>query len=221
MEAALEVVQLWKDIEDYLVHALHLTPYERSLYYHLLRHSRLLGRRELRISTAVLCHQVGFCWSSTRYFLHNLVRKGCLRILKRGTFGYQMEVLVPDEIPGWLRPAPSPEPMDLVSPRDSKNATLRRAICRRDGGRCFYCLRRLQSSLAVLDHVVPQAEGGDDSVRNLVACCQHCNEEKKVQLAADFLRALYRSSRLTAPELDERLAALAALQHSQAAPPPA
>ena len=220
MEETLDVAQLWKDIEDYVVHALHLTPYERSLYYHLLRHSRLLGRRQLRISTSVLTHQLGFSWSSTRYFLHQLARKGGIRILRRGTFGFEIEVLLPDEIPGWHRSATATEPIDLVSSRDSKSSVQRRTIYRRDGGRCFYCLRRMHLSTAELDHVVPLSEGGEDSARNLVACCQHCNEEKKTQPAADFLRALYRSARLTAPELDDRLAALDALRQGQLLPSP-
>jgi 5-methylcytosine-specific restriction endonuclease McrA len=221
MEETLDVVQLWKDLEDYLIHFLHLSAYERAVYYHLLRHSRLVGRRNLRASTAVLCNQLGFCWTSMRYFLQNLVRKGCVRILTRGKFGYELEILLPEEIPGWSPPVRTCEPQELVSPRDSKNARLRRAIHRRDGGRCFYCLRALPASVAVLDHAVPMSAGGEDSVRNLVACCQHCNEEKKVQPAPDFLRSLYRTAVLTASELDERLAALAALQHSVADPQPA
>jgi hypothetical protein len=211
METALDVVQVWKDVEDYLVHALHLTPYERALYYHLLRHSRLVGRRQLRISTSILTHQLGFSWTSTRYFLHQLARKGGLRIVKRGTFGFEIEVPLPEEIPGWHRSATATEPRDLVSPRDSKSAELRRAIYRRDGGRCFYCLRRLHLSMTSLDHVVPLSEGGQDSARNLVASCQNCNQEKTIQPAADFFRSLYRSGRLTAVELDDRLGALEAL----------
>lgn len=216
MEETLDVVQIWKDVEDYLAHALHLTAYERSLYYHLLRHSRLVGRRSLRVSTGVLTNQVGFSWTSMRHFVRQLARKGAIRILAKGKFGQEIEVLLPEEIPGWQRIPGAVEGEDLVDPRHSKSANLRSAIYRRGGGQCFYCLRRLHLSLMALDHVVPLSEGGADSTRNLVACCLNCNQEKGTQPPVEFLRLLYRSARLTAAELDDRLAALAALQQDSA-----
>ena len=59
-----------------------------------------------------------------------------------------------------------------------------------------------------LDHVVPRVRFGRNSYRNLVSCCIECNSLKGDRAARDFLRILYRKGRLTAGDLDGRLAAL-------------
>jgi 5-methylcytosine-specific restriction endonuclease McrA len=47
---------------------------------------------------------------------------------------------------------------------------LRSSLHEREGGTCFYCLRRITGDRRCLDHVVPQAQGGGNSYRNLVSC---------------------------------------------------
>jgi hypothetical protein len=43
---------------------------------------------------------------------------------------------------------------------------LRLSLHTREGGHCFYCLRRSPGDRKCLDHVVPQAQGGGNSYRN-------------------------------------------------------
>jgi len=62
-----------------------------------------------------------------------------------------------------------------------------------------------------LDHVVPRAEHGRNSYRNLVSCCLECNTNKGERPAEDFLRGLYRERRLSTADLTDRLRALEAL----------
>ena len=62
-----------------------------------------------------------------------------------------------------------------------------------------------------LDHLVPLAQSGRNSYRNLVSCCLECNSQKGERPAEDFVRWLYRERRLTATELAGRLRALDAL----------
>ena len=91
-----------------------------------------------------------------------------------------------------------------------RSPVLRRAIHVREGGSCFYCLRRLTPGVQVLDHVVPQIRWGAQLLpqpRLLLSC----NSRKSTTPAADFLRWLYRDRRLTTPELRQRLRALHAL----------
>jgi hypothetical protein len=57
--------------------------------------------------------------------------------------------------------------------------------------------------------VVPQAQSGRNSYRNLVSGCLECNSWKGERSATDFLRWLYRKRGLTAAELNDRLLALA------------
>jgi hypothetical protein len=59
-----------------------------------------------------------------------------------------------------------------------------------------------------LDHVVPRAQSGSNSYRNLVSCCLECNSRKGETPAGDFLRWLFREGRLTPAELTDRLRAL-------------
>lgn len=102
--------------------------------------------------------------------------------------------------------APDPEETDFM-----KNNALRQAIHLRERGLCFYCLRRLTTTVRCLDHVVPRAQSGHNSYRNLVSCCLECNSRKGEKPAGDFLRYLYRERRLTAIELTGRQRALDAL----------
>lgn len=95
---------------------------------------------------------------------------------------------------------------------------LRQAIHAREGGVCFYCLRRTPSRAHCLDHMVPLVEGGSNSYRNLVSCCMDCNSDKRGHTAADFLRRPYRMGRLSAKDLSERLRALQDLAAGQLRP---
>lgn len=98
--------------------------------------------------------------------------------------------------------APNIEEVDFLETR-----ALREAIHAREGGRCFYCMRRVKAALRCIDHVVPQVHGGGNSYRNLVSSCMGCNAQKRELPAEDFLRWLYREGRLSEVELKGRLRA--------------
>lgn len=91
--------------------------------------------------------------------------------------------------------------MNLEETDFLESQELRQAIHAREGGRCFYCLHRVKPALRCIDHVVPQAEMGGNSYRNLVSSCMGCNAQKREQRAEDFLRWLYREGRLGEDEL--------------------
>jgi hypothetical protein len=133
-------------------------------------------------------------------------------MVERTTDGQIVEVLLPSEIPGAIRDlrdcggrarSPSIEELDFF-----RTDLLRESIYAREGGRCFYCLRRLKPAGRCLDHVVARARAGDNSYRNVVACCLLCNSNKAPTTATDFLLWLYRERRLTSRELGPRLRAL-------------
>lgn len=50
----------------------------------------------------------------------------------------------------------------------------RRGVLRRDGYLCAYCGKTANT----VDHVKPRSRGGEDSWKNLVACCLRCNNAK-------------------------------------------
>lgn len=59
-----------------------------------------------------------------------------------------------------------------------------------------------------LDHVIPRAQLGPNSYRNLVSSCLECNSRKGERPAGDFMRSLYREGRVTGAELIRGLQSL-------------
>ena len=222
---------LWKQLEDVLASRLGLNLTERAVYAHLLRHSHLEGKRQLRFSIVWLARGVRLSDQPARHAVRSLAAKGALRLVDRTQAGHLVEVFLPEEIPA----APHDGAVPSWLARKSRSANLyemdflqessrRVAIHARERGLCFYCLRRFVTRGRVLDHVVPQARGGNNSYRNLVSCCVECNSQKGQTAAEDFLRTLYRLRRLTSAELDARLRALEALAAGKLRPilaPPA
>jgi HNH endonuclease len=90
-------------------------------------------------------------------------------------------------------------------------------ILAREGGRCFYCLRAIDASNHVIEHVVSRP-AGTNGYRNVVAACRQCNNRKGAFLAEDLLRTLYRGSLLTAEEFENRLSHLERLRSGELRP---
>jgi HNH endonuclease len=215
---------LWKQMEDVVVPRLRLSVSERAVYCHLLRHSRLEGKARCRFSLASMGRSTRMSATGIRAAVRRLALQGIVRLVQRSKAGHVVEVRVPDEIRGSrfdepeisgrgrlgtrvpLAQAAGLEEMDFMRTKE-----LRHAIHARDGGRCFYCLRRLAGAVRCVDHVVPQARRGLNSYRNLVSACMECNTQKGEKRAEDFLRWMYRERRLTVVELNGRMRALEAL----------
>jgi 5-methylcytosine-specific restriction endonuclease McrA len=222
---------LWKQLEEDLVPRLGLNLPERVVYAHLLRHSRLEGKRQLRFSIVWLARSVRLSDQPARHAVRSLAAKGALRLVDRTLAGHLVEVFLPDEIhavphEGAVRSCLTRRPgrTDLEEMDFLQVSSRREAIHARDRGLCFYCLRRFVARGRVLDHVVPHVRGGNNSYRNLVSCCVECNSQKGETAAEDFLLSLYRLRRLTSAELAARLRALDALAAGELRPilaPPA
>jgi 5-methylcytosine-specific restriction endonuclease McrA len=208
-------VEVWKQFEDLLIPGLRLSVIERAVYSHLLRHSRLEGKQRLRFSIDWLARGAGLSTSSVRKGVRQLAAKGALRLAERSKRGHVIEVRLPEEV-RWvrarkiaegkaerLRGAASLEETDFL-----ENRALREAIHAREGGHCFYCLRRVTAATRCIDHIIPQVRMGRNGYRNLVSSCAECNSQKGERRAEDFLRWVYRERRLESSELKERLRAL-------------
>jgi|TARA_B110000495_G_scaffold202293_1_gene221989 CRISPR/Cas system Type II protein with McrA/HNH and RuvC-like nuclease domain len=68
-----------------------------------------------------------------------------------------------------------------------------REIYIKDGYRCVYCGRDMLSDFDTwmsieLDHVIPKAEGGDDSITNRVTSCNLCNKLKGAFVPEGFAK---------------------------------
>lgn len=220
-----DAVHVWKEMEDVLVPRLRPSTSERTVYSHLLRHSRLEGKREIRFSIPWLARGTCLSVKPVKRAVRRLVARGILRLKERGQEGHVVEVLLPEEIRA-LRAkkragdgeARRGSTSDLEKVDFQATRSLRAAIYAREGRLCFYCLRRLTPMVRCIDHVVPCVRKGRNSYRNLVACCGECNSQKSDRRAEDFLRWLYREGRLTAAELKGRLRALRELASGKLRP---
>ncbi len=222
----LDVVQVCKQFEDVLAPRLRLTPIERAVYWHLLRHSLLEGRARLRFSLVWLAGHLHVSDVTARWAVRRLVEKKVLRLVERSTLGHVVGVRLPDEVRTDCDPksaasgaAKLPSGARLDEMDFLRTRKLRQSIHAREGGKCFYCLRQTPKRAHCMDHVVPQAKSGRNSYRNLVSCCMECNSAKGDTPAPDFLRSLYRRGGLTKVELFGRLRALRALAAGKLRPP--
>jgi HNH endonuclease len=188
---------VWKQLEDDLTPRLGLNLGDRVVYAHLVRHSRLAGKTQLRFSIRRLAFDAHLSYNSARHAVRRLIAKGALRLIERApAAGHVVEVRLPNE----ALAAVSEGGLAMGATRRSGAAgleqmnflhgkTRRDAIHARDRGLCFYCLSRLTPTARCLDHVVPAARGGTNSYRNLVSCCVECNTQKGETVAEDFRRS--------------------------------
>jgi 5-methylcytosine-specific restriction endonuclease McrA len=67
----------------------------------------------------------------------------------------------------------------------------RKNILVRDGFRCQYCGRKLNTRNSTMDHVLPRSAGGKNSWENLVICCIACNVMKANRTPAQAKMVLH------------------------------
>jgi 5-methylcytosine-specific restriction endonuclease McrA len=203
-----------------------LDTYEQAIYLYIFRHSRLLGRTEVTVGFKSARRKMAFgvgekgkpmsegtCYEKLR----SLQSKGCVDIIDTTRDGTKLRLKLPSEIPGVVRAEGTPPIPDLERADFFTIPENRLAILRREGNQCFYCLRAVDASNYVIEHVTSRPEG-DNSFRNVVAACRGCNNRKGEMSADDFLRMLYRSGYLGPEELEGRLAALDRLRKGSLRP---
>ena len=180
----LNLADFFAQLQDYL--APKLDTYEQAIYLYVFRHSRLLGLPEVTIGfksarTRMACGigEKGKPMSeNTAYVkLQSLQAKGCLEILATERNGRRVRLHLPTEIPDLIRPevgmaTPDPEQIDYFATDKG-----RAAILERESGRCFYCLRKIDGTTYVIEHVVSRP-AGDSNYRNVVAGSRQCNNRK-------------------------------------------
>jgi hypothetical protein len=214
----LELERVLAEIEDYLMPALQLDPIERTLYYHLLRHTHVVGKDSALVGLLGLAKSVGLSEDAARKRIRAMHEKGCIEIRDRSKSGHLIRVLLPAEIDGLVPRDSDSQSVDIETIDFFSNRLYVHPLLARENGRCFYCLKDLSADACVLDHVVPQMTRPDNSYRNVVVACHECNAYKQGRRPDDFLRALYRRGTLSQDELEERLTSVERLQRGELVP---
>jgi hypothetical protein len=214
----MDIHQFFIEFQDSL--APKLDTYEQAIYLYILRHSRLIGLEEVcvgfRSARRKMARGIGergkpmsekTCYSR----LQSLQSKGCLKLLATERSGTRIRLNLPSEIPGVIPAATAPSPRSIDELDFFDGSENRLLILEREDHHCFYCLRSINKSNYVIEHVESRP-GGNNSYRNLVAACRQCNNRKGAVPADEFLRGLYRDGFFGAPELQERLSQLEKLR---------
>lgn len=210
--------EFFQQFQDYL--APKLDTYEQAVYLYIFRHSRFVGQEEAvlsfksartRMATGLGMDGTPMSESSAYKKLKSLEQKQCIDLVQTEHKGTRIHLHLPNEIAGMIPPIPTtPDEIDIEQ-IDFFDAENRLAILKRDGFRCFYTLKQIDSNSFVVDHVVSRPSG-DNTYRNLVAASREANNRKGEMPAEDFIRVLYREGLLSEQECLGRLKALTDLK---------
>ncbi len=210
----MDATQFFMQFQDYL--APQLDTYEQAIYLYIVRQSRLEGREEAvigfksaRAAMALGIGKAGSAMSENSCYekLRSLQQKGCLRLLGTERAGTRLRVFLPSEMAGVIPAASVAEPTSIEDMDFFEISENRGLILAREAGRCFYCLREINTENYVIEHVVSRPLG-TNGYRNVVAACRQCNNRKGGSSAQDFLRTLYRESLLSSEEFEGRVSHL-------------
>lgn len=220
----MDAKQILEQFHDYL--APKLDTYEPAIYLYVLRHSRLQGLEEVVVGFKSARRRIAMgigekgkpmaertCYEKLR----SLQAKGCLQVVASEQNGTRLRLRLPSEIDGLVVAmiddvAVGIEELDFFSIPE-----YRLAILQREANRCAYCLRAIDVSNYVIEHIASRP-AGDNSYRNLVAACRGCNNRKGKSPAEDFLRLLYREGLLSSADLQSRLDVLRRVQSGELKP---
>jgi hypothetical protein len=207
-----------RQIEDDLCPKLQLDAWEKSLYYHVLRLTHGAGSESAWVAIEPLARATRMSDHRVRKSIRSLNAKNCILIRQRSRIGHSIVVRLPEQIDGVVSVPVVAAPIDVETIDFYKDRKFRTALLKREGYRCFYTLKSVTEESAVLDHVVPEVDGGGNSYRNIVVACHDVNALKQDDVAEDFIRSVFRTGILSASEMQDRLQAVEALKAGKLRP---
>jgi hypothetical protein len=220
----LDVGQFLREFQDHLVPK--LDTYEQVIYLYVFRRGRLEGNLDVVIGFKSSRRKMGFgigekgkpmsegtCYEK----LKSLQVKGCLEVVSSDRDGTKVRLKLPSEIPNLIPVKTEPSVLNLEELDFFEMPEYRAAILRRETNLCFYCLRSIDSSNYVIEHIESRPEG-NNTYLNVVAACRSCNNRKGSMTAESFLRSLHRSGFLSPEEFELRISALSLLKSGELRP---
>ena len=196
--SALELPLVIQEIVDDLQPQ--LTPYDAAFYWFLFRHSIAAGGNPiLRVSTSHLRTAVvkssysqadenAISFGKVQDTLRALEEIGAIR--KEGEpnrDGTLYRVMIPDQIDSCRRLRAerlASEPGLRFPPSESDHFTVgenRLRVFERDGYCCRDCHKQVTRFTAALAHLIPESEGGSNSIENLATVCLECFARREAQ----------------------------------------
>ena len=189
--SALELPDIIGEIVDDLQPI--LTAYDAAFYWFLFRHSIAEnGNPHIRVSRSTLRRAVvkssytnaaenNISIGKVQETLRSLEEIGAIE--KQGEPNRQgtlYRVLIPDEIEACraFRAERLAEETALFPLSRKSEHEKRMQVFERDGFKCRRCGKQLTRFSATMDYVKSPAEGGDESVENLVTSCAECNTQR-------------------------------------------
>jgi hypothetical protein len=189
-----------------------LSAWERLMLLSLYVSSEFRCGVQFTVTLGRVAALAGASDTSARLYIRSLAEKGIIKIDGYDRTGYKVTLITPMSISGIMGQEQTVPPgVDIEAIDFFRDRRFVGALLARQSGFCFYSLRRLEESECALDHLVPQARGGDNSYRNIVCCTFEMNTRKGDTEAEDFLRGLYRSGFLSEKDLEDRLSMLASI----------
>lgn len=218
-----DLAEILIEIQDKLVPL--LDSYEQAIYHYLFRHTYLAAKEQTLFSTRTA--EIGFgsgdrtkppSWKTRSDRLKTLEQKGCVKIVERSNKGMLVEIILPGQMPFLQQVEAPPSEINIEELDFYKDRRLLQSILEREDFKCFYTGRKISADNCYLDHVTPQAKGGNNSYRNIVAACFDANSMKNDKDADDFIRFLYREELITLVEFNSLKSKLVALRDGELAP---
>src|SRR5215471_18959415 len=93
-----DAVEVCKEFEDILAPRLRLTVIDRTVYYHLLRHTRFEEKLRLRFTILDVGAKLRLSRAPVRNAVRRLANHGLLRLVERNYNGTVAEVRLPSEL---------------------------------------------------------------------------------------------------------------------------
>src|SRR6202140_3178823 len=126
----IDAALVWRQLEYLLAPGLNFSVYDRAVYSHLLRHSRLEGKHKIQFSLGRLADGLGLSRSGARDAMRRLVARGVLKLLLRSCQArYVVSVNLPSEVRAVTgaknaaaRSTPGAAPQIDIEKADLKNA---------------------------------------------------------------------------------------------------
>src|SRR5699024_8946579 len=163
-----DLTEILIDVQDKLVPL--LDSYEQAIYHYILRHTYLAGKEQTLFSTRTA--EIGFgsgdrtkppSWKTRSDRLKTLEQKGCVKIVERSNKGMLVEIILPSQMPFLQKVEASLNVTNIEELDFYQDRRLLQTILEREGFKCFYTGRKISKDNCYLDHVTPQAKGGNNS----------------------------------------------------------